>query len=119
MSETYIPNLQDIRDYTPMAPSRLPSSWKMIQSPLPASSHAFAHVSGLAVMSSLATMANGTRWMHISCSRKNKLPSWEDLKAIKRWFIGDDAPAVQVLPREADYVNIHPNCLHLWAPAEV
>ena len=28
------------------------------------------------------------------------------------------APAVQVLPREADYVNIHPNCLHLWAPAE-
>ena len=32
--------------------------------------------------------------------------------------IGNDKKAIMVFPEEENYVNIHPNCLHLWYSAE-
>jgi len=57
------------------------------------------------------------KWLHVSVSRTDRLPSWEDLKAVKDRFIGRDREAIQVIPRSRDFVNVHPFCLHLWAPA--
>lgn len=34
---------------------------------------------------------------------------------MKRLYVGDDLQAVQIFPRRARHVNIHPYCLHLWA----
>jgi hypothetical protein len=31
-------------------------------------------------------------------------------------FIGRNHEAVQVFPRDEDFVNCHPFCLHLWSP---
>lgn len=56
-------------------------------------------------------------WVHLSVARKTEMPSFELLKKIKEFVIGDRW-AVQVFPPSGEYVNIHPYCLHLYAPAD-
>ena len=62
-----------------------------------------------------AVTENGDKYLHISCSHGNKLPTWDELVQVKNTFIGEDVQAFQVLPRKEDYVNLMPYCLHLWA----
>lgn len=69
----------------------------------------------LMVLWSARREADGKRWIHVSYSRPSKDPSWEDTCEVKRTFIGKDRKAISVMPAEAEYVNIHPHCLHLWA----
>lgn len=70
---------------------------------------------GLKVITSEGIEADGKKWLHVSCSRKKKLPSWYDLRRVKGQFIGQEKEAYQVLPFASKYVNIHPYCLHLWS----
>jgi hypothetical protein len=56
----------------------------------------------------------GNKWLHVSMSRRERLPLWSELREVKDIFIGRDKKAIQVLPPEKEYVNIHPYCLHLW-----
>ena len=51
---------------------------------------------------------------HVSVSLPNRLPTWEEIKAIKNefWDRGDEV--YQVLPADKEYVNLHRYCLHLW-----
>lgn len=76
--------------------------------------HAGPRGDGLAVIVSGAVQSDGKRWIHLSCSRRQRLPSWQDLRQAKDAFIGAEAYAVQVLPPADRYVNIHPFCLHLF-----
>lgn len=69
----------------------------------------------LRVLVSLSLLDDGSRWLHVSCSYQNKLPRWEDLRLVKNAFIGREVEAIQVLPKESEYVNLMPFCLHLWA----
>lgn len=69
---------------------------------------------GLLVVVSAGVMQDGKEWLHVSFSRKSKMPTYADLQLVKREFIGRDKKAVMVFPEEKNYVNIHPNCLHLW-----
>lgn len=73
---------------------------------------------GLVVMTSIATKNDGSKCLHVSLSRKSRLPSWDDVKRVKDAFIGEDKEAYHVLPKKADYINIHPYCLHLWSELE-
>lgn len=57
---------------------------------------------------------DGKKWIHVSVARPDKLPEWNLLKEIKRIFIGFDRQAIQILPREKNYINMHPYCLHLF-----
>ena len=68
----------------------------------------------LSVILSAAVEQDGKKWLHVSCAHPHKLPSWETLKEIKDLFIGRDRQAIQVLPSEKNYVNIHKFCLHLF-----
>jgi len=70
---------------------------------------------GLQVIASVCREADGKRWIHVSFSRPKRLPDWNDIKMVKRDFIGPDRVAIQVLPRESEYYNAHPYCLHLWS----
>lgn len=54
-------------------------------------------------------------WIHVSMSFKNRVPSYQDMCDVKRLFIGPGRKAIQVFAAESDHVNIHPNCLHIWA----
>lgn len=69
---------------------------------------------GVIVIATVMLEQDGKRWLHISASRRSRIPSWEDLKVVKNLFIGPKRKAIQILPCEAEYVNINPNVLHLW-----
>lgn len=53
-------------------------------------------------------------WCHVSYSRKSWIPTHEDTYRVKAAFLGDRY-AYAVFPPASEYVNLHPNCLHLWA----
>lgn len=61
--------------------------------------------------------ADGKIWAHLSVSRPDRCPTHEEMIEIKRDFLGD-LPAVSVWVPTRDHVNVHPNCLHLWACLE-
>lgn len=90
----------------------IPLRWQVFQSP---TLHYRKLGDNLLVMWSARKESDGRRWVHVSCSRPSKLPSWEDLREVKDTFIGRDRRALQVLPPAAEYINIHPHCLHLWS----
>ena len=70
---------------------------------------------GLTVITSIDEI-NGAEWIHISVSRRSRMPTYEDLARVKSAFIGDAHPAYQVFPRKAEHRNLHSFCLHLWSP---
>lgn len=55
-------------------------------------------------------------WEHVSVSSEVRPPIWEEMCWIKDLFWTDEECVMQLHPPKADYVNNHPNCLHLWRP---
>ena len=53
-------------------------------------------------------------WEHVSVSRPDRTPSWEDMAAVKDLFWADDETVIQFHPCKSAYINKHPYCLHLW-----
>lgn len=49
---------------------------------------------GLLVMASVGIMQDGREWLHVSFSRRSKLPTYADLQLVKREFIGKDKKAL-------------------------
>ncbi len=109
-----VPNLSNITYEVPFVPKDLPKSWTSCIFPNGINDEYWLHKSGLVVIASESTMKDGTKWIHISCSRRDRLPSWADIYGAKRTFIGDDTEAVQVLPKHTDLVDLA-NCYHLWS----
>lgn len=60
--------------------------------------------------------SDGGGWDHVSVSHRNRIPTWEEMCKVKELFFEDDEVAMQLHPAKKDYINIHPNCLHLWRP---
>ena len=57
-------------------------------------------------------------WEHVSVSRKDRCPTWEEMCQVKAMFWDGDDCVVQYHPPKSEYVNNHPNCLHMWKPTE-
>lgn len=91
----------------------LPAGWRAQASQCDGTRRVFAHRSGLHVMMSVDE-APGERWLHVSCSYTDHLPSWADLQAVKTIFIGREAEAWQILAPESEWVNTQEFTLHLW-----
>lgn len=53
-------------------------------------------------------------FLHFSVAAPDRYPGWDLIHAIRDWFIPQDIEAVMVLPRLGEYVNLHPNCFHVW-----
>ena len=97
------------------APMNLPTDWSRLPSVIPGvEMFEIAH-QGLRMAASVE-FHNGQNWIHVSVSRRSKMPSYDDLKKVKHDFIGDDRAAYQAFPRAAEHVNLHEFCLHLWCP---
>ena len=94
-------------------PTILPAPWRPVPSPTPGA-NAYQRP-GLVVLVSADIELDGRPWLHASVSRRDRLPSWEDLNEVKDIFVGKDRKAVQVLPPEVEKVNVHPFCLHLFS----
>ena len=59
--------------------------------------------------------SDGLGWDHLSISKKYECPTWEEMCHVKLLFWDDPEDwAVQYHPPKSQYVNNHPNCLHLW-----
>ena len=55
-------------------------------------------------------------WEHVSVSLENRAPTWDEMCLVKNLFWDATECVVQYHPSQADYVNHHPYCLHLWKP---
>lgn len=53
------------------------------------------------------------RW-HLSISRVNRYPHWEEIKDARYSLLPPELTFAQILPRPQDYTNIHKYCFHLW-----
>lgn len=65
-----------------------------------------------------AIASDGEGWEHVSVSRKDRCPTWEEMCQAKDMFWGPEDCVIQFHPPKADYVNCHPFCLHLWRSTE-
>jgi hypothetical protein len=53
-------------------------------------------------------------WDHVSVSRPDRLPSYAEMKYVKRLFFKEDEWAYEFHPPVDKYISINPNVLHLW-----
>lgn len=77
------------------------------------------HMDGLLVISSGTfepdEMPKELRgWEHVSVSRRDRCPTWEEMCLVKRLFWEDEETVLQFHPPRSRYVNVSENCLHLW-----
>lgn len=52
-------------------------------------------------------------YRHVSFSKKDKIPNWEEVKLVKEKYFGDRF-VFKVLPAKKFYVNLHEHCFHLF-----
>ena len=57
-------------------------------------------------------------WEHVSVSIKRRVPNWQEMCFVKDLFWAEDELVVQFHPPRSEYINNHPNCLHLWRPVD-
>jgi hypothetical protein len=62
----------------------------------------------------IASGAEGTSWEHLSVSRKNRTPNWQEMEHVRKMFAEPTETWVQFHVPVTDHINIHPNCLHMW-----
>jgi hypothetical protein len=61
------------------------------------------------------------QWEHVSVHAhrpdgRQRTPTWKEMAYVKRLCWDAEDVVVQFHPRESEYVNCHPNVLHLWRP---
>ena len=56
----------------------------------------------------------GEGWDHVSVSKPKRAPTWDEMCFVKDVFFNPNECVIQYHPANSLYVNIHPNCLHLW-----
>lgn len=96
-------------------PNVIPAGWTQIPTPeVCAGSAVYQSQTLLVVFSADKHHETNETWVHVSVSHRDRLPNWDELKFVKEVFLGRDKLAIQVLPPAEEYVNLHPNVLHLW-----
>jgi len=97
-----------------------PNYWKQVESPAPKHMKVWEHhlVKLRVIYSRSRARSNGVEWHHISVSRPERIPTWEELKKVKDDFFGEEREAYHVIPKKKDHVNAHEYCMHLFAPVD-
>jgi len=100
----------------PPVPRIILSGWYQLRSPIENQRH-WQHQTGLFVIQEIEAH-DGKEWLHTSFSRRNSMPTYQDITMVKDQFIGFDKKAIMVFPSREEHVNIHPFCLHLYSSQE-
>ena len=58
--------------------------------------------------------SDGDGWDHVSVSRTDRIPIWQEMCWVKDRFFDPEDCVVQFHPPASRYVNTHPFVLHLW-----
>jgi hypothetical protein len=53
-------------------------------------------------------------YLHASISHPDRYPTWAEIMRVRDWIFPAEMEVVMVLARRSEYVNLHPNCFHLW-----
>jgi len=56
---------------------------------------------------------DGGMW-HLSVSHSTRYPTWDEIKYIRYKYLPNEITVGLLFPPKEYYVNIHPNCFHLW-----
>jgi hypothetical protein len=51
---------------------------------------------------------------HLSISRPDRLPSWEEIRDARYALVPDEATMALLLPPRSEYVNVHEFCMQLY-----
>lgn len=51
---------------------------------------------------------------HLSISRPDRLPSWEEIRDARYALVPDSATMALLLPPRSEYVNVHEFCMQLY-----
>ena len=66
-----------------------------------------------------AIVSGSEDWEHVSIPLSNgRTPNWKEMCAIKDLFWDPVDAVMQIHPPISEYINNHPNCLHLWRPTD-
>lgn len=57
---------------------------------------------------------NGILRWHLSISCEDRYPVWDEIKDARYALLPLGLTFAMLLPPPGEYVNIHPNCFHLW-----
>lgn len=106
-----MPELARIRSF--LQPT-LPREWQPREAPGIDGAAFYNKTIGIGVMISGRIELDGKLWIHVSLSRKSRMPTYEDMTLVKRLFLGPDRRAIQLFVSEKEHYNYHPFCLHLW-----
>lgn len=60
--------------------------------------------------------SNDMGWDHVSVSCADRCPTWEEMEHVKRSFFWPHETCMQLHVPEAEHINCHPYCLHIWRP---
>lgn len=61
--------------------------------------------------------SDGGGWEHVSVSTKNRIPTYYEMKRVRRLFWGPEDVVIEFHMGEKDHINCHSHCLHLWRPS--
>lgn len=56
---------------------------------------------------------DGGDW-HLSISHPTRYPTYEEIKQARYQFIPNEVTMAMIFPPKEQFVNLHPNCFHLW-----
>lgn len=85
----------------------LKPDFKQIQSPIPqAKAFRWGYLT-------VIVEKHSTGW-HISISHPHRYPSWEEIKAARYTLCPENITMAMYLPPPDEFVNLHPNCFHLY-----
>lgn len=96
-------------------PAVIPPGWRPVPN-LPEGAIYKITVGGLAVMVSFSTIEDGRKYLHISFSRPDRIPSWEEMRdaLYDLPWVNCAKEIFMTLPPKQDYVNLNPNVMHWW-----
>ena len=52
--------------------------------------------------------------IHLSISHPTRYPTWDEIAHARYTLVPGDITMAMLLPPQDQYINIHPNCFHLW-----
>lgn len=78
---------------------------------------AFVTDIGLGIIKSTDNTPKWGYLKHVSISHSFRYPTWEEILEVKNVLFGD-IDVMMVMPKQKNYINIHPNCFHLWQMPE-
>ena len=70
------------------------------------------------VMASPWNAADKSLWLHVSVSRRDRCPSYDELTEVRDRLFRTTDTVLHVWPPRDEHYSHHPYCLHLWTPMD-